>query len=149
MKPSPAAYDPWRDAAERHAELHVEVCTTSPISGAWVRDAAVVFIGRHLDPVQRRCTLAHELAHVDLVHSATGQPILDARLEVAADALAAARLIPLPELIAAAPVYPDDPAGLASCLCVTERVLQLRVARLDRPERAALEAALARLEVAA
>ena len=139
-------YDPWRDAAERHPDVHIERCETAPASGAWVPSERVIFVGDHLDRAGRRSTLAHELAHVDLDHRPTGHRWFDRRAERDADDLAAGRLIALDELVDALLVHPLHPTRVADELEVQGRILKRRLGLLTEAEKDYVEARLAERE---
>nr|WP_232541959.1 ImmA/IrrE family metallo-endopeptidase [Nocardia bovistercoris] len=110
---------------------------TSPIrSGAdgwWITNEGVVLLAAHLDERQRRVTLAHMLAHVDLDHEA-GLPVHSGEArsqEIAASRLATRRTIPLPELISALTNVGDDAELLAKHLDVTVSSLAKRMRNLS------------------
>lgn len=123
-------YDPWRDAAERHPQVHIERCDCQPFRGAWVPDERVILLERTLLRPERHEVLAHEIAHVDLGHRPTGHRWFDRRQERQADQLAARRLVHVQQLadaIAEGALGPDE-AGAAMDLpasVVRRRVLQL------------------------
>lgn len=83
-----------------HAEIHrlrarVIFCElASGNAGESDVQARIVWISDRLAPVEARCTVMHELAHIDLQHVVTGDPDIDGPLEDAADEWAAIRLIP-------------------------------------------------------
>ncbi|MBZ5735034.1 hypothetical protein K8Z61_11040 [Nocardioides sp. TRM66260-LWL] len=139
-------YHPWR--ALRHLGEAVTMAIEPTVGNkpAWYSPAHEhVSIRPGLLQVERRCALAHELAHRDLEHTgqcrypdATRQT---ARQEKAADHLAARRLILLPDLIDAL-CWSDEPAEVADCLWVTERFLQARIDNLYGGEVAIVRQAL-------
>jgi Zn-dependent peptidase ImmA (M78 family) len=142
-------YDPWRDAERRHPHVQVERCDTAPVDGAWIPSELVILIGDHLDETGRRCTLAHELAHIDLDHSPTGHHWFDRRAERDADVLAACRLIRLNELADALVEHALHPARVAHRLRVSMRILTARLATLREAEKRYISRRIAAREHAA
>lgn len=136
-------YSPWADAAQRHPDIHIERCDIAPARGVWVASERVILIDRGLNQTERRCTLAHELAHIDLEHvEAPGW--FARRLEHEADRLAAKRLLADIDAIAdAICTHPLDPDLVAEQLGVTMRVLKKRLKRLTETEKAHIEQRLA------
>lgn len=100
-----------------------------------------------LSQVERRCHLAHELAHRDLEH--TGQCDFPdgrrqgRRQERDADELAARRLIHLDALIGTL-CWTDDPAQVADALWVTPHMLDVRVETMYGGERRKVQVEVAR-----
>lgn len=136
-------YSPWADAAERHPDIHIERWDISPARGAWVASERVILIDRDLTQTERRCTLAHELAHIDLGH-VEARGWFARRLEREADRLAAKRLLADIEAIAdAICTHPLDPDLVAEQLGVTLRMLRKRLKRLTPSETSYIEARLA------
>jgi hypothetical protein len=97
-----------------HAEMHrlrarVIFCElASGNAGESDVQARTVWVSDRLTPVEARCTVMHELAHIDLQHVVTGDPDLDGPLEDAADEWAASRLVPAVVLAHARDVSRDD-----------------------------------------
>ncbi|WP_314711849.1 ImmA/IrrE family metallo-endopeptidase [Propionibacterium acidifaciens] len=102
----------------------------------------VVTLRPGLSQAQRRCTLAHELVHVER-GPVPADPWLAAREERAVEAEAARRLIGL-DALADALAWSAWPDEVADELWVDEQTLNARVAGLSRSERAWLDQ---RLEV--
>lgn len=141
-------YSPWADAAERHPDVHIERCDIAPARGVWVAEEKVILLDSHLDVAGRRCTLAHELAHIDLGHR-PAHGWFGRRQEAEADRLASARLLSDVERIAEAfAVYPLDLAAVADYLAVSVPVLRRRLHALTHDEKLAIERRLARLDLA-
>lgn len=95
----------------------------------------VILIEDSHDRATRRCNLAHALAHVDLSHQATRHGTLTARQELAADRLAARRLIAtrtLLDLVA----WVESTEELAHELDVDMRMLSVRSRTMHPAERA-------------
>lgn len=136
-------YSPWADAAKRHPDIHIERWDISPARGVWVASERVILLDVRLDHVGRRCTLAHELAHVDLEHTET-RGWFARRSERDANLLAAMRLLPSVEpIIDALRTHPLEPRLVADQLGVTLPILHKRFKRLTPQERARIEAHLA------
>ncbi len=85
--------------------------------------------------VERRCTIAHELAHIELGH-VDGCTTREDR-EV--DLLVARRLIEMPDLLDALR-WAEDLREVADCLWVDEATLLARYDGLTREERAEIVA---------
>ena len=98
----------------------------------WARRAVVVDC--RLSEAQRRCTVCHELVHVER-GPVPADPWLAAREERAVEAEAARRLIGLEDL-AGALAWSGRPAEGAEELRVDARMLGARLAGLDADERA-------------
>jgi hypothetical protein len=115
--------------------------------GWYLSDVPGIALDDRLTRIQRRCVLAHELAHIDLDHHdqvagcGPGSARLARRNEVAADRLAARRLIRLDDLISWLP-YAAGSSEAAELLDVTEQLLGVRLAALDARERGILDRAL-------
>ncbi|WP_338182331.1 ImmA/IrrE family metallo-endopeptidase [Jatrophihabitans sp.] len=115
---------------------------------AWIRRERVILIDAALNKIERRCALAHEIAHIDAGDRSTPLCWFDRRQENRADILAARRLIDLESLVA---VYrlTDNILEAAAELEVTLDVMVLRAGTLRAPEKIALVNARARHEVVA
>lgn len=135
-------YDPWQDLRDRnHLTLAI---TRLPIGDAWyLHDVPGIALDDRLTRVERRCVLAHELAHIDLGHMDQaanglcwdlGTSRIARRRELAADKIAARRLI-LTRRLAEALCSHDDQPSVADDLDVTERVLAVRLDHLHPAER--------------
>lgn len=149
-------YDPWCDLRDRtHLTLAI---TRLPIGDAWyLADVPGIALDDRLTRVERRCVLAHELAHIDLGHmdqAATGlcwdlgTSRIARRRELDADKVAARRLI-LTRRLAGALCEHDDPWSVADGLDVTEHILKVRLAHLHPAERGYITRKLAMREAAA
>ncbi len=103
----------------------------------WVSSERVILMRPGLLQVQRRCALAHELAHRHLGHS--GQCHYEdagrqrARAELAADVWASRRLITW-EALADVLVWTDDRDEAAEELWVTRRLLDVRLEHVHPAE---------------
>jgi len=90
-------YDPWRHLAESFPYVRVELGKLRPgRMGEW-RSTDVIVLAYYLYPDEARCTLAHELVHVERGPSPK-DPELAAAEEKVVDEIAARRLITLTEL---------------------------------------------------
>jgi len=139
-------YSPWADVAERHPGVHVHRCAIAPVNGAWVASERIILLSDELDMAGRRCTLAHEIAHIDLRHAAQSG-WFGTRSERDADRLAAARLLEdVDEIADALCVHPLHPELAAEHLGVTVRVLRRRLANLTATEKEHVEQRLAARE---
>lgn len=118
-------YNPWDDLAVRHARIHVEFVPLAPTRAAVVLAERVILIDSGLSKVERRCALAHEVAHIDAGDAATGVCWFSDRQETYADRLAAERLVPLDELLAVSR-WASTNGEAAEALGVTLDVLVLR-----------------------
>jgi Zn-dependent peptidase ImmA (M78 family) len=138
-----AEYCPWRDLAARD-HLAFVVARLPVAEGWYLHDVPGIVLDDRLTRVQRRCVLAHELAHIDLGHyqqvagNGPGTGRLARRNEAAADHLAARRLLPLGRLAEWLP-FASSLAEAADLLDVTERLLTVRIDRLAPDERRRLD----------
>lgn len=132
-------YDPWRDLRENWPEIETVL---EPMAGRLLGELRYPVIALRADssPAQRRCTLAHELVHLE-------RGVLDcgpwaAREELLVHTEAARRLLPLPQLAGALRELGGDAdlGGLAQLLDVDRQTAQLRLARLAADERRWLRA---------
>ena len=130
-------YDPWADVAGNWPGVEV---VTEPMRGNLLGELRypVIVLRAGTSAAQRRCTLAHELVHLE-------RGVIDcgpwaAREELAVHAEAARRLIRLDDLVAAVRLAGPTPgaAALAAALDVDQQTLALRVERLTPRERAAV-----------
>lgn len=142
-------YHPWRHLRRLFNDGVGTTLSIEPTPGdrpAWYSPAADHILMRpDLLQVERRCSLAHELAHKDLGHSGTctypDSRRQGARTELAADRLAARRLIALPAFIDAL-CWSDDRSEVAEMLWVTERILNVRIDAMYGGEQETVRAAL-------
>lgn len=82
-------------------------------------------LNRRLRPAERRCTIAHETAHIDRGDPPTDQ-VLRAREELVINKLVARAQIPLAAL-GAALRWSREPSVVADILWVDESTLHMRV----------------------
>ena len=117
---------------------------TGDLLGEAREDGAVIALRAGTSAAQRRCTLAHEIVHLERGLRDCG-PWLH-REEQTVHRTAARRLITVSELAAAIRDLgrADDRAALAQALDVDTETLLVRLATLEPAERRALRRALAR-----
>jgi hypothetical protein len=131
MKP----YDPWHALTDfRHARV---VFDDLPPRRRGEIDFATqtITLQRCLDPTVQRCTLAHELVHLE-----RGPVVMwhAPREERAVAAIAARRLVSI-EALADALRWSQDERTLADELAVDVRTVRVRLRSLDDSERAFLD----------
>ncbi|HEU5270905.1 MAG TPA: ImmA/IrrE family metallo-endopeptidase [Jatrophihabitans sp.] len=143
-RPPAGRYDPWRDVRLNWPEVRVVIeRMTGDLLGEARDGGAVIALRAGTSAAQRRCTLAHEIVHLERGLRDCGQWLH--REEQAVHRTAARRLITLADLVAALRDLggADDPGALAQALDVDRETLSVRLATLDRDERRALRRALA------
>jgi hypothetical protein len=141
----PGPYDPWVDLRENWPHVKVVIETmTGDLLGEVRDDGQVIALRADTSAAQRRCTLTHELVHLE-------RGILDCgpwlqREEDLVHAEVSQRLIPLASLAAAIRELGgvDDPAEIAHWLEVDSETLAVRLDRMRSSERRLLRRALAR-----
>lgn len=132
--------NPWREL-RAHEEVRLRFSALPDgILGATLHERHSILIDKRLPYNQRRCVLAHELAHLER-GPVPCIPWLAAKEEAICDRIAARRLLPIGDLIAAAR-WCESLGALAEELDVTEDVLSCRLDHLTPAERATIEAAL-------
>jgi len=141
-------YNPWWDANERHPDIHIEWHPIYPVRAAWCPTERVILVDEDINDIERRCALAHELAHIDTADAQTALCWFSSRQETAADRLAAERLVGVDE-IADALRWTNAVTELAQAVGVTPNVLRLRARMLSEHERARLNAVISRRDSAA
>ncbi|HEU5006071.1 MAG TPA: ImmA/IrrE family metallo-endopeptidase [Jatrophihabitantaceae bacterium] len=134
-------YDPWRDLAENWPGIEV---VREPMPGRLLGELRVPVIALRAgtSAAQERCTLAHELVHLERGGGCGGP--WAAREEMLVHAEAARRLVTLDALAdAIAEIGGDHDVGaLARLLDVDTETARLRLRLLDAAERARLRAGL-------
>lgn len=134
-------YNPWADLGSRpHICCDAHTVELPVGKGWWLPDVMGIVLDRRLSRVERRCTLAHELQHVEnddtqVAPIGPDGPRLARRQEKRADREAARRLIDVHHLGAALRAHPHDPSAVAEELDVTTDVLRCRLDHLSRAER--------------
>jgi Zn-dependent peptidase ImmA (M78 family) len=138
------SYDPVADAAARYPDWIIRtVDLGGVIPEVLSHTRRVILLEQAHDPAQRRSSLAHALAHLDLGHTETPGGWFEQREEVEAEDLAARRLVPLADL-ARALAWSRDQDEVAGELGVDASMLKLRQARMRAEERRRLRRLLAR-----
>jgi hypothetical protein len=138
-------YDPWRDVSNNWPNVQVVI---EPMAGNLLGelrdDGRLIALRAGTSAAQRRCTLAHELVHLERALFDCGP--WSNREESLVHAEVARRLIPLDALRAGIRSLGavDDLGTLAHVLNVDSETMQLRLTRLDRRERRALRRSMAR-----
>ena len=123
-----AVFNPWRRLRELD---HVELRWVVMPGVLGVTDGVrSIYLHPHQSQAQRRSTLAHELAHLELRHVAG----CSAREEKAAGVLAARWLVPLDDLVDAAR-WARSLGELADELWVDVETVRIRLATLVESER--------------
>ncbi|HST49621.1 ImmA/IrrE family metallo-endopeptidase [Jatrophihabitans sp.] len=144
LRPSPP-YDPWADLRQNWPDVKVVIePMTDDLLGEVRDDGRLIALRADTSAAQRRCTLTHELVHLE-------RGILDCgpwlqREEDLVHAEASRRLIPLDSLAAGIRELggADDQGALAHWLDVDSETLAVRLHRMSSAERRALRRALAR-----
>jgi hypothetical protein len=129
-----ATYDPWHALAEFDRARVVFDDLPPRRRGEVDFDTQTITLHRRLDPTTQRCTLAHELVHLE-----RGPVVLchTPREERAVAAIAARRLVPLDEL-AEALRWSRDERAVADELSVDVRTVRVRLRSLTASEQAFL-----------
>lgn len=138
-------YDPWADVRLNWPQVRVVIESMPDDLLGEVRDGGrLIALRAGTSGAQRRCTLAHEIVHLE-------RGILDCgpwlqREESLVHACVAQRLIPLSSLIMAIRDLggTDDHGALAQLLDVDSETLHLRLRQITSSERRVLRRALAR-----
>lgn len=141
----PVPYDPWADLRQNWPDVTVVIePMTDDLLGEVRDDGRLIALRADTSAAQRRCTLTHELVHLE-------RGILDCgpwlqREEDLVHAEASRRLVTLDSLAAGIRALggADDQAALAHWLDVDSETLAVRLHRLSSAERAMLRRALAR-----
>lgn len=138
-------YDPGADALARYPEVTVRHRELGGVPAASSRRQRVILIETTMAKAERRCALAHEIAHLDLGH---GLSIHEGYEERQADELAASRLISLEDLadVLRWALGPDE---VADALEVTSTMVRRRIRALSVDDKAWIEAEIGRKEESA
>lgn len=133
-------WNPWRHVGKHYPHITVDTRTELPGRIWGLTDGTRIWLCRRLNQVARRCTLAHELIHLERGPVPTDSRGY-AREERAVSAEAARRLITI-EALADGLRWSRDPEQLAETLWVDVPTLQARMTSLDPIEVSQLEHAL-------
>lgn len=129
------SYDPVADVARRYPDWVVADADLGGLVAEVLCPARrVILIDPSLGPAVARCSLAHAIAHLDLGHTHPARGHFENRQEIAANDLAAQRLIPL-DAYADALSWTRDPDELAAELAVDGATLRSREAGFSPAER--------------
>jgi len=138
--PHPLPYDPWQDLAVNWPEVDVVI---EPMAGRLlgVLRYPVIALRAGTSSAQRRCTLTHEIVHLERGTADCGP--WAGREEVLVHREVARRLIPLPLLSSAVRGLggPAQLTELAQALDVDLETAHCRLTMLTPAERAAVAAA--------
>jgi len=137
-------YDPWRDLSENWPGVTIEIVQmTGDLLGEIRESGTVIALRAGTSSGQRRCTLAHEIIHLERGIGDCG--LWQLREERQVHIEVARRLIPAAVLCEAARVSGGaaDPRALALTLDVDVETLRIRLACLARTEARAIRRKLA------
>lgn len=135
-------WHPWRHAADHYPHVVIN-CRRELPEHTWGLTSfpeQKIWLCNRLRQVHRRCTLTHELIHLERGAMPT-DPRAVAREERIVDDLAARRLITFGDLVDGLR-WTRDPGELAEALWVDSPTLRTRMAGLDPIEVAELEHAM-------
>jgi uncharacterized protein DUF955 len=138
-----ARYHPWRDLRDNWPQVEVRIeAMTGDLLGEL--RYPVIALRAGTSAAQRRCTLTHELVHLERGVRDCGR--WAAREELSVQAEVARRLVPTPLLVAAIRETGGtaDLAALAALLEVDTETLELRLRLVTKTERARIRAAAVR-----
>ena len=126
-------WHPWRHIAQRHPHIRVTCDYVLPEHrrGLWTTEG--IYLDRRLTQAGRRCTLTHEIIHLER-GEVPNHPYFAAYEEHVVEVLTARTLIALPQLVDAA-LWTQHPYELADELWVDVDTLLTRVQHLTREER--------------
>jgi hypothetical protein len=130
-------WNPWRHIGKHYPDVSVVTNVELPGRMWGLTNGRRIWLCRRLDQAARRCTLTHEIVHLERGLTPADARGL-AREERAVDLIAARRLITLPALVDGLR-WTRDPEQLAEHLWVDVPTLQARMAALDPVEVAELE----------
>ncbi|MEO6702858.1 MAG: ImmA/IrrE family metallo-endopeptidase [Jatrophihabitantaceae bacterium] len=138
-------YDPWRDVAQNWPQTRVIIETMrGNLLGEVRDDGRLIALRAGTSAAQRRCTLAHEIVHLERGLRDCGP--WAGREEIQVHTTAAMRLIPPDLLIAGIRELggSEDVPALAQFLDVDSETLRLRLSTLTASERRSIRRSLAR-----
>jgi Zn-dependent peptidase ImmA (M78 family) len=135
------SYDPWHALNEIDGVHLVVADLPGRRRGEIDFETRTITLHPRLRPVERRCTLAHELVHLERGPVLIRQTNREERI---VSAIAARRLVSV-GVLAAALQWSDDPRVIADELGVDERTIRIRLANLTESEQRTLRTTLERL----
>ena len=130
-------WNPWRHIGEHYPDVIVDTRVELPGRIWGLTVDRHIWLCRRLDQVRRRCTLTHEIVHLERGPVPT-DPVGHAREERLVEQLAARRLITI-DALADGLAWTRDLHQLAEHLWVDVPTLQARMGSLDPIEVAQLE----------
>lgn len=135
-------FHPWRELRALGHISFGEQDAVDALDGVMFRDIATILLRKGLLQVERRCTLAHELAHYLLGHATCLDRRSNLRQELEADVVASRWLISLEDFIRVR-LWTKCEVEMADELWVDLPMLQVyRESTLTREERAEVRARL-------
>ena len=137
-------YDPWLDAQQNWPDVRIVIePMTGDLLGEVRDDGRLIALRAGTSAAQRRCTLTHELVHLERGLTDCGR--WADREELLVHTTVAFRLITPAALVAAVRDLggSDDRPALAQLLEVDSETLQLRLSRISPAERRMLRRRLA------
>ena len=132
-------YNPWRDMALNWPDVEVRIAALPDgILGEIRGGGELIVLRRGTTSAQRRCTLAHEIVHLERGLPQRLPPALLAREERRVDVEVGRRLIPIGALADAIAAVGPDERVLATELWVDRATLRGRLCDLTRRDPSAL-----------
>jgi hypothetical protein len=126
------SYDPWHALSDFEGVRLEMAALPGSRRGQIDFETRTITLHPRLLPDERRCTLAHELVHLERGPVLVRQTPREERIVAA---IAARRLLPI-EALADALRWSDDPGVLAEELLVDDRTIRTRLATLTAEEKA-------------
>lgn len=130
-------WNPWRHIGDSYPHIIVDTSRELPERVWGLQAGHNIWLCRRLNQVRRRCTLTHEIVHLER-GPVPADPVGLAREERVVSQVAARRLISI-DALADALSWTRDPHQLADTLWVDLPTLNARMAALDPLEVAELE----------
>ncbi len=116
-------YDPGRDAAERYPDWVIRHRPLPDgIPEVISRRSKVILINKAAGWAEKRCSIAHAVAHLDLGHHEVHGGVFTKQHERDANLLAAGRLVPIESFVAVLS-WTQSPAEIAAELDVDRATL--------------------------
>lgn len=135
------AYHPWDDAGDRYGDWTIRRCDLRGLHEVMCMDRKVILLEAARTKWERRCDLAHALAHIDLGHGS-----FDDKSEAAAVRYAAKRLIHRDRVAdAVAATNGEVTQETAELLGVDMETLMIRLTHLHPIERTVISRRLSGL----